>query len=377
MTEAAGAGRIRALDGVRGWAALAVVIFHMSYELFGEIYPAYRNSASAALFDGTLAVSVFFVLSGAALSASFFREGRIGAILDLAIKRHPRLSIPIFFNTLLILLTTHLHLTRNVAAGELIARADWLGRWLHAPGDLQEALRFSFLDVYLPDGTDQFTSLDPFLWTMRAELIGSFVVFACLAVIATCAPLGWGAVCALFAYCLDAGLREEDFFGYIACFLFGMALSKLYARGLFAALYARRWVDGLAIAVFVATLALDGQRLIAFRNHYAFVFGCVAVLAILSSRSLDALMRSSLSQWLGRLSFPLFLVQFPVIVSLSSGLIVLAHQRGALNFATSLAIVAASVAASLLLAVCFAPVERLTHFLCALLLRLVGRRAGA
>ena len=36
-------GRLDLLDGVRGWSALSVVLFHVFWETFGALVPAFRN----------------------------------------------------------------------------------------------------------------------------------------------------------------------------------------------------------------------------------------------------------------------------------------------------------------------------------------------
>ena len=88
-------GRLALLDGVRGWCALSVVFFHVYWETFSAAVPAFRNPATGFFFDGHLAVCVFFVLSGEALSTAFFAGKGDAATVRLAIKRYPRLETPI------------------------------------------------------------------------------------------------------------------------------------------------------------------------------------------------------------------------------------------------------------------------------------------
>ena len=57
----------------------------------------------------------------------------------------------------------------------------------------------------------------------------------------------------------------------------------------------------------------------------------------------------------------MYLVHFPVLASFTCGMVVLADRASILNGWTIAAIIAASVAISLLLAVAFAPVEKLTR----------------
>src|SRR4051812_23978215 len=73
------------LDGVRGWAALSVMLFHVSWETFGIVEPAFRNILTASLLNGQLDVAIFFVLSGEALSASYWRDGNHRSVTKLAI----------------------------------------------------------------------------------------------------------------------------------------------------------------------------------------------------------------------------------------------------------------------------------------------------
>jgi peptidoglycan/LPS O-acetylase OafA/YrhL len=63
------------------------------------------------------------------------------------------------------------------------------------------------------------------------------------------------------------------------------------------------------------------------------------------------------SQFLGRISFPLYLVQFAVIVSLSANVTIWADANGTLTATTALLIAAGSVIASLALATLFLPIE--------------------
>jgi peptidoglycan/LPS O-acetylase OafA/YrhL len=83
------------LDGIRGWAAFAVLVYHASWNMFGGVLPALQATWLGLLNDGQMAVSIFFVLSGFVLSIGYFRKGGLDPILKLAVQRYPRLTIPI------------------------------------------------------------------------------------------------------------------------------------------------------------------------------------------------------------------------------------------------------------------------------------------
>src|ERR1700758_3060585 len=72
-----GATRFRFLDGLRGWAAVVVLLHH----LFVDGLPANSLMADRVLWakvfflNGILAVSVFFVISGFSLSIRYLETG--------------------------------------------------------------------------------------------------------------------------------------------------------------------------------------------------------------------------------------------------------------------------------------------------------------
>jgi peptidoglycan/LPS O-acetylase OafA/YrhL len=93
-----GATRFRFLDGLRGWAAVVVLLHH----LFVDGLPANSFMADRALWakvfflNGTLAVGVFFVISGFSLSIRYLETGDGGALGRVAAGRYLRLALPIF-----------------------------------------------------------------------------------------------------------------------------------------------------------------------------------------------------------------------------------------------------------------------------------------
>ncbi|MGA9323479.1 MAG: acyltransferase family protein, partial [Xanthobacteraceae bacterium] len=93
-----GATRLRVLDGLRGWAAVVVLLHHV----FIDGLPANAFMADRALWakvfflNGTLAVSVFFVISGFSLSIRYLETGNGGALGRIAAGRYLRLALPIF-----------------------------------------------------------------------------------------------------------------------------------------------------------------------------------------------------------------------------------------------------------------------------------------
>ena len=356
--------RLHVLDGIRGWASLVVVCFHMSWEMFGNIEPLYRNPFTAGLLDGQVAVSVFFVLSGEALSIGFFSGKGRRSIINLAVKRYPRLTIPILINSLLILFLYWSRLICCETAGALVHRPDWLSKFMLGNVDFTRAMSFSLYKVFV--NRDPFANFDPFLWTMRLELIGSIIVFLILYV-------GYGSrtTWPLLIMATLLFLSRQGDFGQIACFLAGISFAKLRLSGSFGTLSHRK---GFVFASYVALLvviALDGLwHSTDTHRDLCPLLAIIVVLCISINPRLTRFMENSASQFLGRISFPLFLVQFPVIISLSSGLVIYARNMGFLHH-TTFVIVLISVSASILCAILFEPVETFTKIACDRVSRLV------
>lgn len=341
--------RLALLDGLRGWCALSVVFFHVYWETFGVLVPGFHNPLTGFLFDGRLAVCVFFVLSGEALSAAFFAGKGDAATIRLAIKRYPRLAIPILASCLIVFALDRCGLVYSAQAAAIVQRGDWMGTWLHAPLTLGSTLRYSLCDIFI--NADFGPAVNPTLWTMKIELMGSFLVFALL--------LGWKRLSrprlltlTLFAVGAVAPIDMEN---YLSCFLAGITFADWRARGFFNAPGPGScW---RALAAIAAVGAADGLLHCRGDDSGKAVFAALLMFAVYSSPPLVAFFSGRLSRALGRISFPLYLIQFPVLASLTSGLIVMAGAAGPPTLAAIWGVSLASVAACLLAAMAFEPVE--------------------
>ena len=339
---------------MRGWAALMVVCFHMIWETFGAIEPSFRSPITGIFLRGPLAVAIFFVLSGEALSLPFFRSGR-SAVYSLAIKRYPRLVVPILFNSLIIWVILHLKLNVNEMAGDIVNRHEWLGKFDAANFKTLEFVRFSLLDVFthFPDNAGR--SVDPFLWTMRIEMIGSIVVFVTLYVL--CNRM-YGYVYLIGAFVVSQVLfhMNHGVFGFISCFLAGILLARLRCSRVYQFLIANIYCRIISGFGFVVVFVITG---IFFPFRYETITATVIVFLVSISKEVSALATSRLSLFLGKISFPLFLVQFPVIITFTSWLIVYTGEDHVRSVAPLIAFL--SIGVTIVAAILFEPVETITR----------------
>lgn len=352
------AHRLEEIDGIRGWAALSVVVFHITWETFGVVLPPIRNPVTGFFLDGGIAVSAFFVLSGEALSAGFFAGGGRFAIYRLAVRRYTRLTIPVVTACTLTLLLYKAGLTFNVAAGEIVHRSDWLGSFMHTAPGLRESAEYMLRDVYTNVPTQH--ALIPFLWTMRFELLGSILVFGVLLGLSRLRgrklKLAWMFIALLCAATIYG--RQDN----LACFLAGIGFACLRSLGFFRRLQAARRVQLASWILILIIGTLDGfGHYLLIARAWVPLASVILVFAVLCNRRLCTAFTTPLSRALGRISFSLYLVQFPILISVTSYAICYAAGHGGLKAWEILAISAISVLACLVVARAFNPVERLTR----------------
>src|SRR5262245_25877272 len=166
------------LDGLRGWAAV-IVLFH---HVFVDGLPANDFMADRLfwarifLMNGTFAVCLFFVISGFSLSISYLRVGDDRGLARMAAGRYVRLALPIFA----ICAITYLLLVLNIIppAGQRPSPLDVFATFTPTVKGL---LTFSLFGTFVSQSTAE--SYNPPLWTMFYEFLGSFMVFATVAIL--------------------------------------------------------------------------------------------------------------------------------------------------------------------------------------------------
>jgi peptidoglycan/LPS O-acetylase OafA/YrhL len=337
--------RVVAYEALRGWAALTVVIGHSLFGFgLGEaaILP---RMVLRFISNVNLAVPFFFTLSGFVLTRRYFRDLDSGYLVGAALKRWPRLA---FLTTLVVLISwglRRLDLFWYREAGALTG-SDWLSRFAYghdptayAP-DIAKALKEGLLTTF----TLGQASYDASMWTMQMEFYGSFLVFALAYVTGR-----WGWLLA-GVIAIAAAAAAVQFSGYMVCFVAGTMLA-------FAAMRLPRTAPLLvSIPLLLAALLLPAYWPVAGGTKdailpMAYYAGCsvAAVAAICFSPDLGRLLSGRVAAFLGRISFPLYLVHILVLTSLGSYLYVTVAQPYSAD-AAIMATIAVSVLASIPLA---------------------------
>jgi peptidoglycan/LPS O-acetylase OafA/YrhL len=326
--------RLWHLDGLRGWAALFVILHHLELAFF----PAIKGTNDGVspvlgplsfLVDGPLAVAIFFLLSGIVLaeatrSATDQHCGQIG-LAGLILKRWLRLTLPIIAAGLLILVL-FVMLGNRTTEASLLTQSDWMHSLF--PIGYQPAFSKVLLEAAIGAFLGPQTPIhDPVLWTIRVEFLGSILVFAlCLFV-----PRGFGRflACGLVADLLIAIPAWLP--NFCALFAIGIMLGDLAAQfdqrfqsqpmicdsiGLGMILIAALLYPVLDL---VAPTFMDGVgSLIDPMNHLSqwTARSILIVAGTLLSPSMQTFLRLPISLFLGRISFGLYLLHLPILLSL-------------------------------------------------------------
>jgi peptidoglycan/LPS O-acetylase OafA/YrhL len=326
------AGKLVPLEGLRGIAAAIVVMYHLvlgfTHKGVGVVPHGHGFwdvivQFGLGLLNGGAAVAVFFVLSGFILSLPFANDRRISRVLVSLLKRWPRLAmltaIACLFAWGLIWLSAHeyRHAAKVIGSGWLATHgnAPIAGHPLSWLAALREGLFNAFLtgDVHF----------DSPLWTMRIELFGSFAIFLAAPVLFALQswPLRLGLIFAVMLLC--GGVYPVT---YLSDFLVGTILAMLYAEDRMPVF--SNWqaaVLGL-VAIYLFSFTYEQKLLIdapikavmpaGDTSHFVWDAGAVLmILLLLGNPVLRRVFSKTWAVWLGLLSFPIYLLHGPIMLS--------------------------------------------------------------
>lgn len=285
--------RLHFLDGMRGWAALMVVIWHY----FISIFPASDATKQALHYlpflNGPLAVSIFFVISGFALSIAMVEKPSYWRLARMSASRYFRLAIPVVASCLIVYLA--------MVAG-LIFRPfpETIASQLQFEPSFFGLLKFSFFDVFFRYLNS--TVYNTPLWTMQFELFGSAIVFLLLLTLQW-----WRWRLVAYAILLAYYLAHSSFY---ALFVAGVILANLL-RVIEHTRLSRLHYALIAIAIGY------GACVPYLTHNTKTTLGLVGIIGLFSALVIlpgaRRFFSTPLSRFLGAISFPIYLVHVPVV----------------------------------------------------------------
>ncbi len=310
--------RVRSFDGLRGWAAVVVLIHHLMLldPWFGRAQSALSglpdgNALQRAFFysplhivaAGSEAVAVFFVLSGAVLATAF--PGRATLHGAYLLPRLTRLYLPIFGAVFLALSLSSL----RPEVGRK-GMSPWLADYLKAMQwpDVVAQPTALLRELFVLAGTSW---LDAPLWSMQVEIAVSILFYA----VWTCSTRGLFGF--LFAVAIAVVFRHSSISwltANLAYFVVGAALVRaswrasfrqanaLYALGIL--LFTLPWITR-GVGVDIAYGLLGNVWMIAGSTCF--------VAAAMSKSAVTPALEGRVATFLGQRSYSLYLIHVPVI----------------------------------------------------------------
>lgn len=346
--------KIKQLEGLRGIAALIVFFHH--FQLFCFSYDSLvfeskvRNSglpvflqqfiqeAKLLLHNGDLAVWLFWTLSAFVLSRILFKASPLEeteVLFRSFSKRYIRLLIPVAASVILavILVKSKLMFNQDVPAmlQDTGFEQNWIGRYYNFDFGLGKIAYFTFYEVFFDFDFKQ--ALNPVLWTINMEFLGS-----------------------LFVFCLFGLLRKNPnrYYFYVLIvipllvmgvywsvpFLLGYVLSDLTINPVqlktlkpLTKIYEKISGQTLLLLLFFVILLVMSQAMLKEMGlpkglQYT-VISSFILFASLKNEFLIRFFSIQFNQWLGKISFSLYLIHFLLICSFSAYLLTI---RSDFNF---------------------------------------------
>ncbi|WP_292378698.1 acyltransferase family protein [Methanosarcina sp. UBA289] len=331
--------KINYLDGLRGIAAINVMIMHFFILLvpaiiysdrmpshFGGLEQLFSSTPLGLIGAGNFSVCIFFVLSGYVLTYKYFRTKDKKIIISGAVRRYIRLFVPVFAAIILAFLLAstgvfHYYIETVMISGN----NNYANYWTFTP-DIVDAVKQAIWGSFFA-GEDTY---NPVLWTMTIEFYGSMLVFAM--------ALLFGVQRTRWTFYLAAAVLF--FNSYYFAFVIGMVLADTFnsKTSVFKTdnkiILSILLISGLFLGSYpVGTVTNDS--LYGFLNNGLFqtpkltyhILGAGMIMyVLLNSRWLQNIFSSSVPVFLGKISYSLYLIHFLVISSFTCALFLFLHS---------------------------------------------------
>lgn len=335
------------LDGLRGVAALIVVVHHYALMLYPSMVFNDINRIKSPLdtlvattplnllIGGHFAVCLFFVLSAYVLTRKHVGKKNGLSLISSIFKRYPRLGIPIFASVMLSFIA--LWLNNFITTGNYkILLSGSLDIYYHIWISFKSAWTEATTGALL-HGSNTFNGA---LWTINIEFYGSIGVFIYMFLFD---PLAWRK--RLVLYAIAAFLTWKT---YYLAFVMGLVLSEIQT-------YQPQWIKWIGerksvIGVMLVCGLLLGSIPIHFEawqgtmyailNHatwpqgYHLLGAFIIVLTVMASSHLQHIFSLPFSKFLGDISFSMYLIHVIILQYFGHSLVTILEQHLGYHLAT-------------------------------------------
>lgn len=295
-TQPKSLGRLHHLDAIRGIAALSV--------LLGHCYASSHQTNWVFMMQRP-AVTIFFILSGYVLSKSLMKSFGHPVVdgLSYFVRRFFRLYPAIFVAVILAAILAKFYV---IPAPQAEITACFLK-------NIVKATTIHGLHDYIGSFRLYYLRLNPVFWTLQVEFFCSFLLPFLVWPTRNHLVLRWALLpvlgCIKFFYpwdwCGFPGFLFEFYLGYLAWTLFSK-LSEIDPK------ITRLLTLLLAVGIFI-WMSLKDPNLVSL-SSCIMVAALIAILGPCNWRGLKSTLQTRLPQFLGKISYSLYLIHYPIML---------------------------------------------------------------
>lgn len=326
-------------DGLRGIACLTVAVHHfigaflptLLHNNYPTPFPAatalslctriFSSPVMTLFYNGNFPVMIFFVLSGYVLAAPYYHPNEDTTRLHRRLwGRYLRLNIPVAASILISFLVYQCHGYFNIPAATVSGSQLWLGTFFQPDISYTTALKdMLWRSLILGEGT-----FNPLYWSLKAEFIGSIYLLIFYIIKPKRYLIFFFPLLMILIYLSDSTTTTPVF---LYAILLGSLLNIIRIPKKY---YLLLFIIGLFFGAFQSASSfyhVFPPVLKWYRSYFYNTIGALFVTAPIVHGFGTKFFQSKVLQFLGTISFPLYLLHFIVLCSFSCWLYLLLPQN--------------------------------------------------
>lgn len=332
---------ISAINGLKGMAALIVVLSHFAYAFLlamqtaeyelshlGSVEMVVHRSPLYFFINGEFMVKVFWCVSGFLLTALWNKEHNIEKLRHRIINKYLKLVMPILASVYFADFLMWCGGMQNATAAQY-TWSSWFGNFYLFEPSFLSAFREGSVEVFFYGRS----FYNPILWTMKGELFGAFFT---------------GAFLLLFGEVRYKKLYYGAFFVISAivyvplcCFILGMFVADCYDSGvrisnklsIVLGLLTLLLSSFLPIWAFVPQFINDDEVMVIDMGSILYAIAAAMLLFLTCcSKPVKIIFESRVFQILGKNSVALFMIHCPLMCSVAAAIFNLLHGINSFSY---------------------------------------------
>jgi len=322
--------KLQYFEGIRGLAALIVVFHHLDFVLslnldtkvFNFIYNLSGfetlSNISQSIFsfflNGNLAIFTFFFMSGYVISIKLFTGNSKTYLISAISKRYFRLMPPILGSILISFFLMKFNLIYNIELSTVLGTENTLGYFYNFNPSFLSAFKSGVWNVLF---TTNRAGYNGPLWTMMPEFYGSLLCFLTFIIFNRIKKRHYIYIIILLTSLLIKTPWITSFIlGFLICDLdystnWLKHLSKLTQKYIFT-------FTTLSVILCISIIIID--KITGF-NKWPYsntITSFLLVFITMKSKGLQKIFQLKPFLWLGKISFSVYLLHWPILCSLTS-----------------------------------------------------------